>query len=44
MIFDIRALTALDQGGLDQGGLATRGPLPEGAGDGQLATMTRNRT
>ncbi|KQN30389.1 PAS domain-containing sensor histidine kinase [Sphingomonas sp. Leaf34] len=44
MIFDTRALTALDQGGLDQGGLDARGPLPEGAGDGQLATMTRNRT
>ncbi len=44
MIFDIRALTALDQGGLYQGGLDARGPLPEGAGDGQLATMTRNRT
>jgi len=37
-------LTALDQGGLDQGGLDSRGALAEGAGDGQLATMTRNRT
>jgi len=44
MIFDTRALTALDQGGLDQGGLDSRGALAEGAGDGQLATMTRNRT
>ncbi|RZT53108.1 two-component system nitrogen regulation sensor histidine kinase NtrY [Sphingomonas sp. BK036] len=44
MIFDTRALAALDQGGLDQGGLDSRGALAEGAGDGQLATMTRNRT
>ncbi len=49
MIFDTKALAVLDQGGLDQGGLDQGGldarrPLPEGAGDGQLATMTRNRT
>ncbi len=44
MTFDTRALAALDQGGLNQAGLDAGGPLPEGAGDGQLATMTRNRT
>ncbi len=44
MTFDTRALAALDQGGLNQVGLDAGGPLPEGAGDGQLATMTRNRT
>ncbi|RXD06886.1 HAMP domain-containing protein [Sphingomonas sp. UV9] len=44
MIFDTRALAELDQGGLNQAELDARGPLPEGAGDGQLATMTRNRT
>ena len=44
MIFDAKALAALDQGGYDQGGLDAKGPLAEGAGDGQLANMTRNRT
>ena len=44
MIFDTRALAALGQGDLDQGGLDARGPIPQGVGDGQLATMTRNRT
>ncbi len=44
MIFDTRALAALDQGGYDQGRLDTTVPLSEGAADGQLATMTRNRT
>ncbi|RZM36716.1 MAG: HAMP domain-containing protein [Sphingomonas sp.] len=44
MIFDVKALATLDQGGYDQGGLDAKGPLPSRAGDGQLATMTRNRT
>ncbi|MES3098443.1 sensor histidine kinase [Sphingomonas faeni] len=44
MIFDTRALAVLGQGDLDQGGLDARGPIPQGVGDGQLATMTRNRT